>query len=95
MSCSTPVAVSPTLEFKQDGRKADGHLSRHVSATQTITGTVKGDKVEFTFGNEPRRPPTRERCEGDKKMTGTVEYGQLGKGTFTARRIEALQSRDR
>ena len=49
-----------------------------------LTGTVKGDKVEFTFGTEAGSAHYSGTLDGPTKMKGTVDYGELGKGTFTA-----------
>jgi hypothetical protein len=74
---------SPTLEFKQDGEKLTGNY-HGTFGDAPLTGTVKGNKVVFSFGNEAAKATYTGTLEGDKKMSGTVEYGELGKGTFTA-----------
>ena len=74
---------SPTLEFKQAGEKLTGTY-HGTFGDATLTGTVKGDKVEFTFGNDAAKAVYTGTVQGATKMSGTVDYGQLGKGTFTA-----------
>jgi hypothetical protein len=74
---------SPTLEFKQTGERLTGTYHGTFGDAE-LTGTVKGDKVEFTFGNDAAKATYTGTLQGATKMTGTVDYGQLGKGTFTA-----------
>lgn len=52
-----------------------------------VTGTVKGDQVEWSFdGDQFGKIVYKGAMDGTNKMKGSVEYGQLGKGTFTAER---------
>jgi hypothetical protein len=74
---------SPHFEFTQTGETLTGMYHGQVG-DQKITGTVKGDKVEFTFGGEAGTVKYSGTLTGEKKMSGTVDYGELGKGTFTA-----------
>jgi hypothetical protein len=74
---------SPTLEFKQVGEKLTGTYHGTFGDAE-LTGTVKGDKVEFTFGNDAAKAVYTGTLQGATKMSGTVDYGQLGKGTFIA-----------
>ncbi len=43
---------------------------------------MKGNKVEFTFGNETAQAKYSGTLDGDKKMSGTVDYGEVGTGTL-------------
>ena len=78
---------SPTIVLKQAGEKLSGTYSGQLGEAP-VTGTVKGDDVEFSF----EAAPTGEKLtvkytgklEGDKKMKGSVDLGGLAKGTFTA-----------
>jgi hypothetical protein len=76
-------AGTPTFEFKQDGEKLSGMYKGQLGEAQ-LTGTVKGDKIEFTFSGEAGTVKYSGTVESAKKMKGIVEYGELGKGTFTA-----------
>jgi len=50
-----------------------------------VTGTVQGNKVQWTFSSaEAGKISYSGTLESDTKIKGTVEYGELGKGTFTA-----------
>lgn len=78
---------NPTFVFKQTGEQLTGSYSGALGESK-VMGTVKGDKVEFTFavspGGEELYCVYSGTLEGDKKMKGTVKLGSLGSGTFTA-----------
>ena len=75
---------SPNFEFHQTGDKITGTYSGTVGEAK-LTGTVTGNKVEFSFeAGEAGSVKYSGTLDGDKKMSGTCEYGALGKGTFTA-----------
>jgi hypothetical protein len=75
---------APTFVFQQSGDKLTGSYSGTVGEAK-LTGTVTGNKVEFSFdGGEAGPVKYSGTLDGDKKMSGTCEYGALGKGTFTA-----------
>ena len=74
---------NPTFQFKQDGEKLTGSYTGQMGEAP-LTGTVKGDKIEFTFGGQAGTVKYSGTIESAKKMKGTCEYGELGKGTFTA-----------
>ena len=83
-------AGSPNFVFKQEGEKLSGNYSGALGAAP-LTGTVKGDAVEFTFkidaNGESIQVEYKGKLEADgKKMAGTVKLGSLGDGTFTATR---------
>lgn len=77
---------SPTMTFKQEGEKLTGKYSGQLGDAE-LKGTVKGDKIEFSF----------EAGGGVVVYTGTIEGGAMkGKvdlagqatGTWTAKRKE-------
>ena len=74
---------SPTFEFTQTGETLTGMYHGQFGEAK-VTGTVKGDKVEFTFGGAAGTVKYSGTLDGEKKMKGTVDYGEAGKGTFTA-----------
>jgi len=74
---------SPTFEFKQQGEKLTGTYHGQFGDAN-VTGTVKGDKVDFSFGGDTASAKYSGTIESATKMKGTVDYGELGKGTFTA-----------
>src|SRR5580692_12103309 len=66
---------SPNFEFHQTGEKITGTYSGTVGEAK-LTGTVTGNKVEFTFdAGEAGAVEYSGTLDGDKKMSGTCEYG--------------------
>ena len=80
---------TPTFVLKQDGDRITGSYSGALGEAD-VKGTVKGDKVEFSFKVSPQGDEIEVvytgTLDGDKKMKGTVKLGSLGEGTFTAER---------
>jgi hypothetical protein len=74
---------SPTFEFTQSGETLTGMYHGQFGDAK-VTGTVKGDKVEFSFGGDAGAAKYSGTLNGATKMKGTVDYGEVGKGTFTA-----------
>lgn len=75
---------SATFVLKQDGEKLTGSYSGALGEAK-VTGSVKGSDVEWTFDHdEAGKVVYKGKLEGDSKIKGTVEYGQLGKGSFNA-----------
>jgi hypothetical protein len=73
-----------TFVFKQDGDKLTGTYTGAVGSAD-VTGTVKGSDVQWSFSSDQAGMITYKGTLGaDGKITGTVQYGQLGGGTFTA-----------
>ena len=74
---------SPTFEFVQKGEQLTGTYHGQFGDAK-LTGTVKGDKIEFTFGSEAGTVKYSGTLDGATKMSGTCDYGeQAGQGTFT------------
>jgi hypothetical protein len=74
---------SPDFEFTQSGETITGMYHGQFGEAK-VSGTVKGDKVEFTFGGDAGSVKYSGTLEGANKMKGTVDYGEAGKGTFIA-----------
>jgi hypothetical protein len=73
-----------TFVFEQKGETFSGTYSG-VLGEAKLTGTVKGDQVEWSFDGGPAGKVTfKGTLDGAAKMKGTAEYGLLGRGTFTA-----------
>jgi hypothetical protein len=73
-----------TFVFKQDGDKLTGTYTGQVG-TANVTGTIKGPDIEWSFeGGQAGKISYKGKIDDKGKMTGTVQYGELGKGTFTA-----------
>jgi hypothetical protein len=75
-----------TFVFKQSGENLTGTYTGQVG-TANLTGTVKGSDVEWSFdGGDAGKVSYKGKLDDAGKITGTAEYGQLGKGTFTAQK---------
>jgi len=73
-----------TFVFKQTGEALSGSYTGTLGQAQ-VTGTVKGDQAEWSFENDQvGKVAYKGVLDGAGKMKGTVIYGQLGAGTFTA-----------
>jgi hypothetical protein len=73
-----------TFVFEQKGNAISGTYSG-VLGEAKVTGTVTGDKVEWSFdGGQAGRVTFQGMLDTAGKIKGTAEYGLLGKGTFTA-----------
>jgi len=86
----TPAgAGTPTFTFKQEGEKLTGQY-KGAFGEAPVTGTVKGNKIDFTIkvqaeGQEATIAYTG-TVEKDGTMKGTVNLGEIGSGTWTAKR---------
>jgi hypothetical protein len=78
---------NPSFTFKQEGEKLTGRY-KGLLGEFDLTGTVKGDKIEFSF-------KTTGQVEGvvnyagttdGKTMKGKVSLAGLGEGTFTGKK---------
>jgi hypothetical protein len=75
---------SATFVFKQTGDNLTGTYTG-VVGTANVTGTVKGSDVEWSFeAGEAGKVIYKGKLDASGKIAGTVEYGQLGSGKFTA-----------
>jgi len=80
---------TPTVTFKQDGEKITGTYSSQVLGEHAITGTIKGNELKFGFDADFGGTAVKAAYAGtvDKdSMKGTVSFGDVGNGTFTATR---------
>jgi hypothetical protein len=77
---------SPSFVFKQDGEKLTGTYSG-LFGKADLTGTVKGNQIDFQFNfsysGESGVAHYTGTIESDKKMSGKVQIGDLGDGTWT------------
>ncbi|MBZ5610953.1 MAG: hypothetical protein LAP38_22035 [Acidobacteriia bacterium] len=73
-----------TFVFKQDGNKLTGTYSGAVGSAN-VTGTVNGSDVEWSFdAGDAGKVSYKGTVDASGKIAGTVQYGQLGSGKFTA-----------
>jgi hypothetical protein len=80
---------TPTFTFKQEGEKLTGQY-KGAFGEAPLTGTVKGNKIDFSIkitaqGQETTISYTG-TVEKDGTMKGTVNLGDIGSGTWTAKR---------
>jgi hypothetical protein len=77
---------TPGFVFKQVGEKLTGTYNG-LFGTAELTGTVKGDAIEFSFeaslGDQKGKVVYKGTIEGPTKMKGDVEMAGLGSGTWT------------
>ncbi len=77
--------------FTQDGEMLTGNY-QGLFGSASITGTVKGDTIEFTFGAEGAGEATYTgKIAADAvgvTMEGTCDYGALGGGTWSAEKAD-------
>lgn len=79
---------TPTFVFKQSGEELSGTY-KGTFGEQKLTGTVKGDQVEFSFtidaGGQTARAVYKGKIEGST-INGSVEFGDLAKGKWKAKK---------
>jgi hypothetical protein len=80
---------TPTVTFKQDGEKITGTYSSQVLGERELTGTVKGNAITWEiladFDGNKVKVVYSGTVEKDS-MKGKVSFGDLGEGTFTAKK---------
>jgi hypothetical protein len=81
---------SPTLTFKQEGEKLTGQYSSQLMGEAQLSGTVKGQAIDFTVSANVQGTQVELKyvgtVESKDAMKGTLSAGDLGGGTFTATR---------
>ena len=90
-SVESPAGKSnPTLTFKQDGEKLTGQYSSQLMGQADLTGTVKGQAIEFLVSATVQGTPIELKYTGavetKDSMKGTLSAGDFGNGTFTGAR---------
>lgn len=77
---------SPTFVFKQAGEKLTGTYTG-LFGTAELTGTVKGDEIEFSFeagtADQKAKIVYKGKIESATKMNGSMEIPGMGSGTWT------------
>ena len=77
---------TPTMTFKQEGEKLTGKYNGQFGSAD-LTGTVKGNAIEFTFTIDvqgQQAPATYKGTVEKTTMKGTMDIGGMVTGTFTA-----------
>ncbi len=78
---------NPSFTFKQDGEKLTGNY-KGLLGESALTGTVKGDKIEFSFkvSGQLEGTVTYTGTTDGKTMKGKVALAGIGEGTFTGKK---------
>jgi len=84
----TPAGTgNPTFVFQQDGEKLTGTYTGMLGKAD-VTGTVKGDKIQFQFeaSYEGQKFAVRYSgtIESPTRMKGTAQFADMGEGAWTA-----------
>ena len=83
------TTATPSVTFKQDGENLTGTYSSQMLGEQKVTGTIKGNAITFEFtasfdGNAVK--VTYSGTVDKTTMKGKVTFGDMGEGTFTAKK---------
>ena len=78
---------SPTFTFKQEGEKLSGQY-KGAFGEAPVSGTVKGNKIEFSFkaSGPVEGTVTYTGTIDGNTMKGTAKFGELGEATWTAKK---------
>lgn len=81
---------TPTVSLKQKGDTLTGHYSSEALGEAELKGTVTGQKFTFTFNVDLQGTALKMTyagtMEGADALKGTVDFGGMASGTFTAKR---------
>jgi hypothetical protein len=81
---------TPTVTLNQSGEKLTGHYSSLLVGEADLTGTVKGQNIEFTVSADVQGTKFELRYSGTVEskdsMKGELSAAEFGAGTFTAKR---------
>jgi hypothetical protein len=81
---------TPTVTFKQDGEKLTGHYSSQFLGEADLTGTLKGQAIEFVVSANVQGNAVELSfvgiVENKDSMKGKVSLAGMGEGTFTGKR---------
>lgn len=81
------MTATPTVNLKQDGEKLTGDYLSTQYGKFPLQGTVKGNDVAFAFTMTIEGNPVDVNYSGkldNDQIKGTVNYGGMMSGTFTA-----------
>ena len=81
---------TPTVTLDQKGEKLTGHYSSLLVGEAELTGTVKGQNIEFTVSADVQGTKFQltysGTVENKDSMKGQLSAAEFGAGTFTAKR---------
>ncbi len=78
---------TPTFTFEQDGEKLTGTYNGQFGEAD-LKGTVKGDKVEFSFELQAGATAVYKGKLDGETMKGDCDYAGQAEGTWTAKKKE-------
>ncbi|OGP67494.1 MAG: hypothetical protein A2W27_11785 [Deltaproteobacteria bacterium RBG_16_44_11] len=82
LSVTTPSGPgAPVFTLKQDGNKLTGTYKGYFGEAP-VTGTVKGNSFEMKYTMTGVTTVYKGKVDG-KKMSGNIDFGGKGTGTFT------------
>ena len=79
----------PEVTLKQEGEKLTGHYTSQALGDANVTGTIKGQQIEFSFNVEVQGFGLHVIYTGTvdgNTMKGKISLGELGDGTFTGKK---------
>jgi streptogramin lyase len=81
---------TPQVTFKQDGEKLTGVYSSQLLGQLELTGSVKGQAIQFTLAANVQGNALEVVFSGtvddSASMKGTVTFTGVGEGSFTGKR---------
>jgi hypothetical protein len=80
---------TPTVTLEQNAETLTGTYSSQVFGEQKVTGTIKGNAITFSFTGTVEGNSVTVTYTGTvdgSTMRGKVALGDMGEGTFTAKR---------
>lgn len=81
---------TPTVTLVQEGDELTGQYSSDLLGEAEVEGSVEGSEFTFSIRVEADGTPVTLTYEGtvesDGELSGTVDLGGFGSGSFTARR---------
>ena len=81
---------TPQVTFKQDGEKLTGVYSSQLLGQLELTGSVKGQAIQFTLAANVQGNALEVVFNGtvddSASMKGTVTFTGVGEGSFTGKR---------
>ena len=81
---------TPTVTLKQQADTLTGHYSSQTLGEHDVKGTVKDKQITFSFTADLQGTALavtyKGTIEADGTLKGTVDFGGMGSGTFTAKR---------
>jgi hypothetical protein len=78
--------ITGAASLRQTGDKVTGEIGPSTDATIPIEGVLNANKLTLKTNPRPGRTAAFETCEltvEDEKMVGSIQGGDVGKGTIT------------